>query len=85
MAARVEGDRMPSLLALPFGHISGSHLEICVEGWAVFARDVNSTNGTFLLRGQEPPRRVPEDRIQLDSGDVLDLGHGVKLTFPEMA
>lgn len=85
MAARIEGDRMPSLLALPFGHISGTHLEICVEGWSVFARDANSTNGTFLLRGQEPPQRVPEERIQLDSGDVLDLGHGVKLTFPEMA
>ncbi len=84
MASRVEGTRMPALLALPYGHISGTHLEIRVDGWEVYATDLNSTNGTFLHRGQEQPRRITTQPLRLAAGDVLDLGHGVRLTFPDM-
>lgn len=72
------------LLALPYGHISGSHLEIQVEGWSVLARDLSSTNGTFLRRGAQPPVRLPEVPIPIFQGDTLDFGDGVRITFENL-
>ncbi|MEI2775061.1 MAG: FHA domain-containing protein [Tetrasphaera sp.] len=74
----------PRLLALPYGHISGSHLEIRVEGWSILAQDLSSTNGTFLRRGTQPPVRLPEVPIPIFQGDTLDFGDGVRITFENL-
>lgn len=80
-AARFQGTEIPRLLAIPQPHVSASHVEIRLEGWNVLALDLRSTNGTFLRRHSEPPVRLPELPQLLVAGDVLDLGHGVHLTF----
>ena len=64
------------------GHISRSHVEIRVEGADVLAVDLNATNGTRLLRlGADPVRLHPGESTLLVSGDRLDLGDGVVLSF----
>lgn len=83
-ASRVQGPLLPRLLALPHPHVSSNHLEVTLEDWKVLARDLHSTNGTLLRRRGEPPVRLPETAQLLVSGDVLDLGHGVHLTFEDL-
>lgn len=78
------GTDLPRLVPLPFDHISGNHLQISLEGWTVLARDLNSTNGTYLRRPGEPLVRLPERPLPLRSGDVLDLGHGVRIILEEL-
>ncbi len=80
-ASRFQGSQIPRLLSLPFAHISGSHLELRVDGWSLLAVDLNSTNGTFLRRGDAPPKRIPDSPTPLYAGDVLDFGDDVKITF----
>lgn len=80
-ASRFQGTQVPRLVSLPFAHISGSHLELRVDGWSLLAVDLNSTNGTFLRRGGEPPKRIPDTPTPLYAGDVLDFGDDVKMTF----
>ncbi|MBK8468268.1 MAG: FHA domain-containing protein [Actinomycetales bacterium] len=80
-ASRVRGTTLPRLLAMPYPHISSSHLEIRLEGWGVYAVDLDSRNGTYLRRRNEPPVRIPKPPVLLCDGDILDLGHGVRLTF----
>ncbi|NLA35317.1 MAG: FHA domain-containing protein [Actinobacteria bacterium] len=70
------------VVASPSGHISRSHVEIRVEGADVLAVDLNATNGTRLLRlGADPVRLHPGESTLLVSGDRLDLGDDVILTF----
>lgn len=83
-ASRFTGTTVPRLLALPFPHVSSSHAEIRLEGWSVFAVDLNSRNGTYLRRRDEPPVRVTEPPLMLQHGDILDFGHGVRLTFEDL-
>ncbi|RNI22280.1 FHA domain-containing protein [Flexivirga caeni] len=80
-AGRAAGPAIPRLLALPFQHVSGTHLEIDFEGWNVLAIDRHSTNGTYLRREGDAPVRLPEAPTLLVDHDVLDLGHGVQLTM----
>ena len=61
-------------------HVSGSHVELRIDGWAVLAADLDSTNGTFLRRRGEPTMRLSSTPTTLVDGDVLDLGHAVQLT-----
>lgn len=82
-AARVHGTVLPRLLALPYPHVSSNHVEIRIDGWNVFATDLDSRNGTFLLRQGDPPVRISR-RLLLCDADVLDLGRGVTLTFEEL-
>lgn len=77
----VPGQPAPRLLPLPHSHVSGSHVELRVEGWTVLAVDLDSTNGTFLRRRGQPAVRLPTTPTLLVDGDVLDLGHGVALTL----
>ena len=79
-AARVQGTVLPILLPLPYPHISSNHVEIRTEGWSVFVTDLDSRNGTYLLRRGDPPVRITR-RLLVCDGDVLDLGHGVSLAF----
>ncbi|MGC3955279.1 MAG: FHA domain-containing protein [Propionicimonas sp.] len=86
--ARVQGSNVPQLITVssPSQEISRSHLELRVEGSSVLAIDLNSTNGTLLLRsGAEPVRLQPGEANLLVSGDRLDLGDGVVVEFEGLA
>ena len=83
-ASRVQGPEVPRLLSLPHGHVSASHIEIRTDGWRVLALDLQSRNGTFLRRRGQPAMRLLEKPVPLISGDVLDLGHGVRLSFEDL-
>jgi pSer/pThr/pTyr-binding forkhead associated (FHA) protein len=66
----------------PQQDISRSHLEITLEGWHVLLADLNTTNGTTLLRpGQSPRRLHPGEPTLMADGDSIDMGDGVTLTF----
>ena len=80
-ASRIQGTVMPRLLPLPHSHVSGTHLEIRLEGWSVMVVDLQSTNGTFLQRPGQPTVRLSETAQLLHSDDVVQLGHGVDLRF----
>ena len=82
-AAKFQGTSLPRL-RLPHGHVSGTHLEVRVEGWSVLALDLRSTNGTFLQRPGQPTVRLSDTPHLLVSDDVLNLGHGVSLRFEEL-
>lgn len=64
----------------PNQDISRTHLLVGPDGWAIEATDLESTNGTVLLRrGQEPVRVVPSQPVLVQVGDTLDLGDGVTI------
>lgn len=83
-AARFQGSVAPRLLSLPYPHISSTHLEVRLEGWNVFAVDLDSMNGAYLRRRDEPPVRVTHTPLMLADADVIDFGHGVSVTFEGM-
>ena len=78
----------PRLLAVPSPgkEISKTHCAVRVEGWDMRVEDLGSTNGTFLLRAGEEPRRVPEhQQLLLRAGDIIDIGDGTTLTVEREA
>ncbi|MCX6501568.1 MAG: FHA domain-containing protein [Microbacterium sp.] len=82
-AVRATG-MLPHLVtvASPDRGISSNHVELRVEGTDVIAADLDTMNGTRLLRpGAEPVRLHPSEPTLLVSGDRLDLGDGVVLSF----
>lgn len=86
-SSRMQGVRVPHLVTLSSPHedISRSHLEITIEDWSVLATDLDSTNGTMLLRDNQAPVRLrPGVATNLVHGDRLDLGDGVVLTLEEV-
>lgn len=86
--SRVQAGFAPHLVAVssPSGEISRSHVELRVEGATVLAVDLNSTNGTMLLRrGLDPMRLQPLEPNILVAGDRVDLGDGVVLDFEGLA
>jgi hypothetical protein len=86
-STRASGAELPTLVAVesPEGDISRSHIEIRAEGEHVLVTDLATTNGTVLLRGgQEPVRLHPSEPTMVVSGDVLDLGDGVTVTFEDL-
>jgi len=75
---------IPHLVTVPSPaqDISRSHVELRVEGRDVIAVDLDTMNGTKLLRpGAEPVRLHPSEPTLLVSGDRLDLGDGIVLEF----
>ncbi|WP_313358080.1 FHA domain-containing protein [Microbacterium sp.] len=83
-ATRASGDDLPHLVAVdsPQQDISRSHLEIRPEGDSVVVIDLHTTNGSTLLRpGADPMRLHPGEHTLVLSGDVVDLGDGVTVTF----
>ncbi len=73
----VKLDETPRLVALPHPHVSGTHLAILIEGWRILAKDLRSSNGTYLRRHGKPPVRLPESPVPLVAGDLIDLGKGL--------
>ena len=69
----------------PSQDISRSHLEIRLDGWHVLIVDLDTVNGTTLLRPGHPLRRLhPLQPTPVGDGDVVDLGDGITLTFREL-
>jgi hypothetical protein len=81
-STRMVGTDLPHLIAVdsPQQDISRSHLELRVEGDAIVATDLHTTNGTTLVRsGADPVRLHPGEPTVVVPGDVLDLGDGQTL------
>lgn len=82
-AVRATGT-IPHLVTVPSPSqdISRTHVELRVDGTDVVATDLGTTNGTWLLRvGIEPVRLQPAEPALLVTGDRIDLGEGVVLSF----
>ncbi|WP_455835178.1 FHA domain-containing protein [Pseudarthrobacter siccitolerans] len=85
--SRVQGIDMPKLITLDKAgrEVSGSHVEVRLEGWHVIMRDLKSTNGTVLVRDGQNPRRLDQgEDTMLVSGDVVELGGAVSLAFEDL-
>lgn len=86
-SVRTSGSELPTLVAVdsPDQDISRSHVEIRAEGEHVLVTDLDTTNGTVLLRaGQEPVRLHPGEPTMVITGDVLDIGDGVTVAFEDL-
>ena len=86
-STRTTGAELPTLIAVdsPDQDISRSHVEIRTESEHVLVTDLDTTNGTVLLRGgQEPVRLHPGEPTMVVSGDVLDIGDGVTIAFEDL-
>lgn len=84
---RTAGGVVPALIAVesPTHDISRNHIEIRRDGDSVLVTDLNTTNGTVLLRGTEPPRRLhPGEATLIISGDVVDIGDEVTVSFEDL-
>ncbi|WP_433675237.1 FHA domain-containing protein [Microbacterium gorillae] len=80
-------DDIPELItvASPTHDISRNHVEIRRDGEAMTVTDLNTTNGTMLLReGDGPLRLHPGEPTMVLSGDVLDIGDDVTLRFEDI-
>ena len=83
-AARFQGTEVPVLVEVPHAHVSANHVEVQINGWQVSARDMQSTNGTFLRRQGMDAVKMTSTALPLSSGDQIDLGHGVLLTLEDL-
>lgn len=64
----------------PHKEISGKHVEFLVVGGDLFARDLDSTNGTVIHTPNEAPRLLHGGgATALVPGDTLDLGDGFRI------
>ncbi len=81
-ASRVSGDQLPRLMTVPSpSHdISRTHLQILPGDGQVLVTDMNSTNGTILIKpdGQQVTLE-PSTPFGVDFGSVIDLGDGVTI------
>ncbi|MCH6230720.1 FHA domain-containing protein [Microbacterium sp. CFH 31415] len=87
-STRVSGTDLPHLVAVdsPQQDISRSHVELRVEGDSIVATDLNTTNGTTLLRpGVDPMRLHPGEATVVVPGDVIDLGDGITVAIEDIA
>ena len=74
-------------VASPNFDISRTHLEVAPQGWQVVVTDLNSTNGTVLVRPGAVDRQqlVPGEPVTAQLGSVVELGDGVSvlIDFPQ--
>lgn len=62
--------------------ISRNHVEIVLEGWHVFARDLRSTNGTTVTLPGQAAVALREGQLQLlERGAIVTLADEVSCTF----
>lgn len=83
-ATRVSATEVPHLVPVdsPLQDISRSHLELRVEGDVIVATDLQTTNGTLLLRPATAPTRLRAgEPTVVVPGDVLDIGDGVRVAI----
>jgi hypothetical protein len=79
-----QGGELPELVILdsPSKELSGTHLEIRLEGWQVLAIDRQSTNGTTVqLPGRDPQRLHPGNAVPIVPGTVIDMAEEIQFTF----
>jgi hypothetical protein len=74
-------------VASPNFDISRTHLEVAPRGWQVVVTDLNSTNGTVLVRPGAVDRQqlAPGEPVTAQLGSVVELGDGVSvlIDFPQ--
>jgi len=67
--------------------ISRTHLEVAPAGWQIVVTDLNSTNGTVLVRHGAVDRQqlAPGEPVPAQLGSVIELGDGVSvlIDFPQ--
>ncbi len=56
--------------------VSGDHARIAKDGERWLLSDMRSTNGTFVVRGGERSQVEGERKVELENGDVIELGAG---------
>jgi len=82
-------NRAPRLMTVPsLNHdISRTHLEVAPDGWQIVATDLNSTNGTILIRpgGVDRQQLAAGEPVPVQVGSVVELGDGVSvlIDFPQ--
>jgi hypothetical protein len=83
------GSRAPRLMTVqsPNHDISRTHLEVAPEDWQIVVTDLNSTNGTILVRPGAVDRQqlAPGEPVHVHLGSVIELGDGVSvlIDFPQ--
>jgi FHA domain len=81
--------RSPRLMPVPSPNhdISRTHLEVAPDDWQIVVTDLNSTNGTVLVRPGAVDRQqlAPGDPVPVQLGSVMELGDGVSvlIDFPQ--
>jgi hypothetical protein len=81
--------RAPRLMTVPSPNhdISRAHLEVAPDGWQIVVTDLNSTNGTVLVRpgGGDRQQLAPGEPVPVQVGSVIELGDGVSvlIDFPQ--
>jgi hypothetical protein len=81
--------RAPRLMTVPSPNhdISRTHLEVAPEEWQIVVTDLNSTNGTVLVRPGAVDRQqlAPGEPVHVQLGTVMELGDGVSvlIDFPQ--
>jgi hypothetical protein len=81
--------RSPRLMTVPSANhdISRTHLEVAPAGWQIVVIDLNSTNGTVLVRHGAVDRQqlAPGEPVPVQLGSVIELGDGVSvlIDFPQ--
>lgn len=88
VSGSLTGEQLPELVTLdsPSRELSGTHLEIRLEGWQVLAIDRRSTNGTTVqLPGRDPQRLHPGAAVPIVPGTVVDMAEEVQFTYEVVA
>jgi hypothetical protein len=71
----------------PNHDISRTHLEVAPDDWQIVVTDLNSTNGTVLVRpgGRDRQELPPGEPVPVQVGSVVALGDGVSvlIDFPQ--
>ena len=78
------GGEPPELVAVasPLKEISGTHLEVRIEGWQVFLVDRQSTNGTVAtLPGRDAQRLHPGEPFLITPGTSVSLADEIEFRF----
>lgn len=74
---RVVGTMPPRMITVPspLGEVSGTHLELHMQGAMVIATDLRSTNGTSVsIPGAVPVRLRQNDSIVVSPGTLIEIG-----------
>jgi hypothetical protein len=88
-SSHLSSARAPRLMTVPSpGHdISRTHLEVAPEGWQITVTDLNSTNGTVLVRpdGADRQQLKAGEPVLVQLGTVVELGDGISvlIDFPQ--